>query len=84
MILHSIGGSGWIGLMIFKNFADQDWTRTEKFVSPLISQFHWQWEWVGGGGPLVWFFLIFHMTQLINGSNTKRHRTLSKPTVSEH
>jgi len=37
----------WIGLMIFKNlriragsdstFADQDWTRTEKFHSPLIS-----------------------------------------------
>jgi len=36
----------WIGLMIFKNFADQgwigfnfvgqDWTRTEKFHSPLI------------------------------------------------
>jgi len=26
-----------IGLMIFKNFADQDWTRTEKFHSPLIS-----------------------------------------------
>jgi len=22
--------------MIFKNFADQDWTRIEKFVSPLI------------------------------------------------
>jgi len=38
----------WIGLMIFKNFAcrtgsdsilsDQDWTRTEKFHSPLISE----------------------------------------------
>jgi len=38
----------WIGLMIFKNFADQDWigfnfiggldwTRTEKFHSPFIS-----------------------------------------------
>ena len=27
----------WNGLMIFKNFADQDWTRTEKFHSPLIS-----------------------------------------------
>jgi len=37
----------WIGQMIFKNFADrtgsdsilsdQDWTRTEKFHSPLIS-----------------------------------------------
>jgi len=27
----------WIGLMIFKNFADQDWTWTEKFRSPLIS-----------------------------------------------
>jgi len=37
----------WIGLLIFKNFADQDWigfnfsdqdwTRTEKFHSPLIS-----------------------------------------------
>jgi len=37
----------WIGLMIFKNFVDrtgsdstfvdQDWTRTEKFHSPLIS-----------------------------------------------
>jgi len=37
----------WIGLMIFKNFADQDWiglnligqdwTRTKKFHSPLIS-----------------------------------------------
>jgi len=36
----------WIGPIIFKNFADQDWivflsdqdwTRTEKFHSPLIS-----------------------------------------------
>jgi len=27
----------WIGLLIFKNFADQDWTRNEKFHSPLIS-----------------------------------------------
>jgi len=26
-----------IRLMIFKNFADQDWTRIEKFHSPLIS-----------------------------------------------
>jgi len=25
----------WIGLMIFKKFADQDWTWTEKFHSPL-------------------------------------------------
>jgi len=24
----------WIGLMILKNFADQDWTLTEKFHSP--------------------------------------------------
>jgi len=24
------------------------------------------------------------MTQLINGSNAKKHRVLSKPTVSEH
>jgi len=27
----------WIALMIFKNFADQDWTRAEKFHSQLIS-----------------------------------------------
>jgi len=27
----------WIWLMIFKNFADRDWTRSEKFHSPLIS-----------------------------------------------
>jgi len=41
----------WIGLVIFNNFADQDqirfnflqgqdWTRTEKFHSPLISDVH--------------------------------------------
>jgi len=40
----------WIGLMIFKNFAnrtgsdsillDQDWTRTKKFHSPLKSVSH--------------------------------------------
>jgi len=27
----------WLRLMIFKNFADQEWTWTEKFHSPLIS-----------------------------------------------
>jgi len=43
----TLADQDWIELMIFKNlrirtgsdsvFADQDWTRTEKFVSPLIS-----------------------------------------------
>jgi len=28
--------------------------------------------------------LLFHMTQLIKRSNTKRNRTISKPIVSEH
>jgi len=28
--------------------------------------------------------LLFHMTQLIKRSNTKRNRTTSKPAVSEH
>jgi len=28
--------------------------------------------------------LLFHMSQLINGSNTKSYRTLNKLTVSEH
>jgi len=28
--------------------------------------------------------LLFHMTQLINRSNTKNHRTLSKPAVTDH
>jgi len=43
----------WIGLMSFKNLrirtgsdsvlSDQDWTRTEKFHSPLISATQWSW-----------------------------------------
>jgi len=39
-----------IGMMIFKNFADQDWTRTKKFHSPLISDRQWlkvrQWTFI--------------------------------------
>jgi len=43
----TLADQDWIGLVIFKNmrirtgsdsnFADQDWTQTEKFHSPLIS-----------------------------------------------
>jgi len=33
----TLADQDWIGRMSFKNFADQDWTRTEKFHSPLIS-----------------------------------------------
>jgi len=43
----ALADQDWIGPMIFKNFvdrtwldsifADQDWTQTEKFCSPLIS-----------------------------------------------
>jgi len=32
----------WIRLMFFKNFADRDWTWTEKFHSPLISGAHYR------------------------------------------
>jgi len=35
--LFYMGGSGLDWTDDFKNFADQDWTRTEKFHSPLIS-----------------------------------------------
>ena len=33
----TLADQDWIGLMIFKNFPEQDWIRTEKFYSPLIS-----------------------------------------------
>jgi len=49
----SLADQDWIGLVIFKNFVDQDWirfnfiredwTRTKKFHSPLISDVDAMW-----------------------------------------
>jgi len=33
---------------------------------------------------LTWIDLLFHMTQLVNRNNTKTHRVIRKPVVSEH
>jgi len=32
-----MGDQDWIGLMIFKKFADQDWTQTENIHSPFFA-----------------------------------------------